>query len=367
MMTEVVTENTLAEYEEFIRSHPKGHFMQSSLWAKQKPDWSWVAIARRGQAGQIVGTLAMLIRKVPGIPYTLMYCCRGPVCDINDHDTVLDLIEGARQLARNFRSYCIKLDPDVLSDQADFRELLVSSGFRLLDKGKNFEGIQPRYVFRLNVEGKSEEELMASFSSKTRYNIRLAQRKGVEIRLANEAGLDDFSRLMVETGVRDGFVTRPRGYFANLLKNLGEHARLYMAYYGEIPIAGTIAIHFGDKVWYLYGASSNEHRNLMPNYLLQWTMIKWALELGCRIYDFRGVSGDLSEDNPLYGLYRFKRGFNGDFCEFLGEFDYVVNPIVYHAVDAGRKIMNYAMKKRYMFKNRSINKGAMEKGDAKEV
>jgi len=140
-----------------------------------------------------------------------------------------------------------------------------------------------------------------------------------------------------------------------------------MAYYGEIPIAGTIAIHFGDKVWYLYGASSNEHRNLMPNYLLQWTMIKWALELGCRIYDFRGVSGDLSEDNPLYGLYRFKRGFNGDFCEFLGEFDYVVNPIVYHAVDAGRKIMNYAMKKRYMFKNRSINKGAMEKGDAKEV
>jgi peptidoglycan pentaglycine glycine transferase (the first glycine) len=359
-MTEIVTENTLQEYEAFIAGHPKGHFMQSSLWAKQKPDWNWVAIVRRDPDGKIIGSLAMLVRKVPGIPYTLMYCCRGPVCDIDDKDTVLDLIEGARQLARNFRSYCIKLDPDVLSDKSGFRELLKSVGFRLLDEGKNFEGAQPRYVFRLNIGGKTEEELLASFSSKTRYNIRLAMRKGVEVKLANEKGLDDFSRLMIETGLRDGFVTRPKSYFAAMLKNLDEHARLYMAYHEGTAIAGSLAIHFGDKVWYLYGASSNERRNLMPNYLLQWTMIKWALELGCGIYDFRGVSGNLSEDNPLYGLYRFKRGFNGDFCEFLGEFDYVINPLVYHSVNAGRKVMNYAMKKRYTLKNRGKVKTAQK-------
>jgi lipid II:glycine glycyltransferase (peptidoglycan interpeptide bridge formation enzyme) len=293
-----------------------------------------------------------------------MYGCRGPVCDLDDRETVAELLEGAKQLARTFRSYCIKLDPDVTIDQTAFRDLLTSQGYRLLDEGKNFEGIQPRFVFRLNIEGKSEDELMAFFSSKTRYNIRLAQRKGVEVRLANEAGLDDFAALMLDTGLRDGFVTRPRSYFANILKNLGEHARLFMAYHEGTAIAGTLAIHFGDKVWYLYGASSNAHRNLMPNYLLQWTMIRWAAELGCRIYDFRGVSGDLSEDNPLYGLYRFKRGFNGDFCEFLGEFDLIVNPVVYAAVGIGRKAMNYAMTKRYRFRNRKkLHAQVAEGGD----
>ena len=74
-----------------------------------------------------------------------------------------------------------------------------------------------------------------------------------------------------------------------------------MAYSEGEAIAGTIAVHFGDKVWYLYGASSNSHRNLMPNYLLQWEMIRWAVETGCRLYDFRGISGDLSEENHLYG------------------------------------------------------------------
>ena len=108
-----------------------------------------------------------------------------------------------------------------------------------------------------------------------------------------------FSDLMLTTGVRDGFVTRKPEYFSAMLDNLGEHARLYMAFDpNDIPIAGTLAIHYGDKVWYLYGASSNEHRNLMPNYLLQWRMIQWAVETKCRIYDFRGVSGDVSEDNP---------------------------------------------------------------------
>lgn len=104
-------------------------------------------------------------------------------------------------------------------------------------------------------------------------------------------------------------MTRKPEYFAAMLDNLGEHARLYMAFDpNDTPIAGTLAIHYGDKVWYLYGASSNEHRNLMPNYLLQWRMIQWAVETNCRIYDFRGVSGDVSEDNPLYGLFRFKQG-----------------------------------------------------------
>ena len=118
---------------------------------------------------------------------------------------------------------------------------------------------------------------MASFHQKWRYNIRLAVKKGVEVRVCGKEMVPDFARIMLTTGVRDGFVTRPPEYFANMLDNLGEHARLYMAFHEGQPIAGTLAIHYGDKVWYLYGASSNEHRNLMPNYLLQWSMISGPL------------------------------------------------------------------------------------------
>lgn len=355
-MTEVVCDKNLAEYEQFIGSHPQGHFMQSSLWAKQKPDWTWAAIMRRDAEDRVVGSLAVLVRKIPGLPFTLMYGCRGPVCAPDDRDTINDLLAGVKHLARMFKSYAIKLDPDVAADNTQFTEMLTSFGFKRAGQGKNFEGAQPRFVFRLNIEGKTEEELLAFFSSKTRYNIRLAARKGVDVRLDNHDGIDDFSSLMIETGIRDGFVTRPASYFRNILDNLGDHARLYMAYFEGNPIAGTLAIHYGDKVWYLYGASSNEYRNLMPNYLLQWEMIKWAAELSCRIYDFRGVSGDLSEDNPLYGLYRFKRGFNGDLCEFVGEFDYVRSPLIYNGVKYGIKAMNRMMKAKYVVKNKKNRK-----------
>ena len=125
-----------------------------------------------------------------------------------------------------------------------------------------------------------------------------------------------------------------------------------MAFHEGQPIAGTLAIHYGDKVWYLYGASSNEHRNLMPNYLLQWTMIQWAIETGCRIYDFRGVSGDVSEDNPLYGLYRFKKGFGGEFTEFVGEMDLVLNKPAYLFEEKATSLFKDLRKAVYLFKNR---------------
>ena len=351
-MIEQVTPQTLAEFEAFVESHPKGHFAQSSLWAKQKPMWQWKALMSRDDDGAIRGALSVLVRKVPGTPYTLMYACRGPVCDVHETATLRELLDGARALAKSCRSYCLKIDPDVPSSDRAFFETMRAYGFRSKEGGKNFEAIQPRYVFRLALEGRTEEELLASFQQKTRYNIRLAQRKGVEVRIEGKTAVPEFARLMLETGVRDGFVTRQPEYFAAMLDNLGEHARLYMAYHEGVAIAGTLAIAYGDKVWYLYGASSNEHRNLMPNYLLQWNMIQWAVERGARIYDFRGVSGDLSEDNPLYGLYKFKKGFNGEFTEFVGELDLVLRPTVYFAVEHGTNFLREARRRAYLLKNR---------------
>ena len=220
-------------------------------------------------------------------------------------------------------------------------------------KGTEVTAAELKQLTDVNVEGKTEEELLAGFHQKWRYNIRLAQRKGVSVRICGKEMVPAFSELMLTTGVRDGFVTRQPEYFANMLDNLGEHARLYMAFDPEgTPIAGTLAIHYGDKVWYLYGASSNEHRNLMPNYLLQWRMIQWAVETGCSVYDFRGVSGDISEDNPLYGLYKFKKGFGGDFTEFVGEYDLVLKRTAWLIAEKGSVLYKNLNAKLYLLKNR---------------
>lgn len=354
-MTEYVNQNNLAEYEAFLQRHPEGHFAQSSLWARQKPAWSWKAILCRDTQGEIKGSVAFLIRKLP-LAGKMMYACRGPVCDLDDRETFHELMQAARQLAKEERAYSIKIDPDVPSSNTDFVQMLTEEGFRTRDTGKNFEAIQPKYVFRLYLNGRNEEEMLASFQQKWRYNIRLAVKKGVEVRICGKEMVDEFTRIMVETGVRDNFATRPASYFAAMLDNLGEHCRLYMAFHEGKPIAGTLAILFGDKVWYLYGASSNEHRNLMPNYLLQWNMIQWAIENNCRVYDFRGVSGDLSEDNPHYGLYRFKKGFNGEFTEFVGEYDYVHNKLAYLIAEKGSLAYKGLAAKLYMLKNRKKKK-----------
>jgi len=327
-MFEIINQNTLAEFEAFIAAHPKGHFLQSSRWAKVKSAWDFQAVAVRGDDGAIKGAMSVLIRKMPMVPYTLMYSARGPVCDPHDEKTLRELTEGMRALAKKHKAYALKMDPDILSSDAEYIAIMEKLGYQRHFGSKNFEGVQPGYVFRLNVKDKTEDELLQAFHSKTRYNLRLSVRKGVEVRICGKEMLETFSKIMDETGTRDGFIVRPKAYFESIMDELGENARLYMAFWEGRPIAGTLAIQFGNKVWYLYGASSNAYRNVMPNYQLQWEMIRWALETKCDIYDFRGVSGDLTPDNPLYGLYLFKKGFSGDLCEFCGEFEMVYKPAV---------------------------------------
>ena len=352
-MSEIITKEQIPEYEAFLQSHPKGHFAQSVLWAKQKPMWKWEAIVSRDQNGKIKGSLAVLIRKiVPGLPFTMMYGCRGPVTDLDDRETMKDLIDGAKKLAKQYHSYVIKIDPDVPSSETAYTKMLEELGFQLTGGGATFDAIQPQYVFRLNTEGKTSEELLMSLPQSTRRKVRAGAKKGVTVEIRGKEAVPDFARLMLETGVRDGFVTREASYFENMLDNLGEHARLYMAYYEGQAIAGTLAIWYGDKVWYLYGASSNEHRNLMPNYMLQWSMIEWAVEQGCRIYDFRGVPGRVGEDHPLYGLYKFKLGFGGDYVEFVGEMDMVLNHPVNWMITKGKPIFMDVRKKLYLLKNK---------------
>ena len=328
-MTEMITEYS-AEYEAFVQAHPKGHFCQSFLWSGVKPCWKWYGILCRGGDGKITGTMAVLVRRLSGLPWSMLYAPRGPVCNYDDAETLRALFSAAGALARREHAYKFTTDPDVSAPCPALAETLTAFGAVKKPPAAGFSNIQPQYVVRLELAGKTEAELLQAMHQKTRYNIRLARRRGVEIRRCGSEALSDFQRLMEETGQRDGFGIRPQAYFEALLKSLGEHARLYMAFLEDRPIAGAIAIGYGDKVWYLYGASSNQCRSAMPNYLLQWTMIQWALERGARLYDFRGIPPEMDEGN---GLWRFKRGWGGTRVEFIGEFERRISPLLCRLAD----------------------------------
>ena len=325
-------------------------------------------VIHRDENGKIIGSLSLLIRKIPVFPVSIMYSPRGPVCDIDDNDTLKCLLDGAKMVAKRYNSYVLKLDPDIKSDNEKFKTCLKDLGFKIFDNILGFEAIQPRYVFRLHIDGRTEEEILSSFHSKTRYNIRVAIKNGVEVRQCSVEDIDLFYSIMIETGTRDEFVIRSKEYFIRLLNSLGVSARLYIVFYQDKAVAGSIAIHYGDKVWYLYGASSNKYRNVMPNYLMQWEMIKWAIQENCRIYDFRGVVGHIDENHPQYGIYRFKKGFNGEFTEFIGSVEYIFKPFLYTVLEKAQRTFRTIRKKLFVRKHKesqttSVTSIVSEKGN----
>lgn len=350
-----LTKDFMEKYTAFIQEHPKGHFMQSQGWAKLKSSWTHEIIYVEDENGEIKGSMSLLIRKLPFLKYTMMYSPRGPVCDPHDAQTIKELLEKAKIVAKKHKSYVLKMDPDIEIEDREFEEIVRKMGFKVNQGLGNYDGIQPRFVFRLDLRDKTEEELMADFHHKTRYNIRLAHRRGVVCKIGSREDIAIFHELIVETGIRDGFIVRQQEYYEQVYDYLGsDHVRVFLAYYEDTPIAGSIAILWGNKCWYLYGASSNQMRNLMPNYLLQWEMIKWALESGCDLYDFRGVPGNLDENNPMVGLYRFKVGFKGKYTEFVGMLDYVFNPLIHFLAENGITFFRETRRKIYNFKNRIV-------------
>lgn len=339
MNTQIVDINNAAELDSFVASHPNGHFLQTSLWGKVKNDWKWFGVICRNESGEITGSMAVLLRKISKLPYHMMYAPRGPVCNFDDKETFSALIDAAKQEGKKYNAYQLKIDKDVPIDNEEYKAMAVAEGFKLKGRTVNFEDYQCRCVIRINLDGRTEDEVFAAFHSDHRRKIRIALKNNVEIKIHGSEMAETFYQLMKETCERDGFELRSAEYFARILDCFGDKARLYMAYYEGRPIAGAISVLWGDKLWYFYGASSNEDRKVMPNYLLQWEMIKWSIEAGCSIYDFRGVAGVIDENNPLFGLYRFKHRFDGSYVEFMGEMDLITNPSAAKIVKTAQKIM----------------------------
>ena len=325
----------------FLETNKKSHFLQSPEWAKVKSDWKHEMIIVE-ENGEIKGTMSILLRQIPVFNRYIMYAPRGFVCNEHDKETLQKLTLKAKEIAKKYKAFIFRLDPDISNEDEEFKIIAKELGYKFKKNIKNIDQvIQPKYVFRLNMSNKTEEELLASLNQKTRYNIRLALKKGVTTRIGTIEDIKIFYDIMKETGSRDNFFIRPIEYFKNLYNSMGDkHVRLIIAEHEGTPIAAVMPILYGNKVWYLYGGSSNKYRNLMPNYLLQFEMMKWGLENNCDIYDFRGVSGFKNENDPQYGVYRFKKGFNPDFIEFVNELYIIFNPLMNFIFNISQKIYN---------------------------
>ncbi|MEG1971922.1 MAG: peptidoglycan bridge formation glycyltransferase FemA/FemB family protein [Oscillospiraceae bacterium] len=325
---EILNKNQYDELDSFVEGNQNGSFMQCSLWGRVKKNWGFEAVVVRDESLNIIASAAVLIQKIPLINTCFLYAPRGPVCDFDNAEALWELKKGIDELAKKYNCHSFKMDPDALMENTKLIGVLKELGFSQSFGPDGFEGIQARFNYRLYLKNRSEEELMANLTQSCRRKLRIAMKSGVTIEVCGRDMLPRFHEIMEVTGKRDNFNIRPLSYFEGFLDALGEHARLYMGFYQGEPVCGAITTNYSGKVSYVYGASDNRNREVMPNYLMQWEMIKWAVETNCAIYDFQGVSGNLSpENNPMFGLYQFKNGFNGSLDELCGEFDYTYKPL----------------------------------------
>lgn len=315
-------------YNQFVRNHKGASLMQDLAWGEVKNNWKQEAVYIE-ENGKIIAAMMILIEKLPKINSYMMYAPRGPVCDIYDIELVKKLLVEVDKLAKDNKAFVLKIDPQIVYDEK-LEKMYKDAGFKV--SGKNCDNdslIQPLRNVVLNIDGKTEEELLKSFAEKTRYNIRLSNKKGIKVRYSRDIeDLKVFYEIYKITTVRDKIGCRSFEYFEKMLNVYDEkHLRIYIAEHEGDKLSGAIALNFGGELFYLYGASSNEKRNLMPNYAMQWEMIKWGLETNCQTYNFGGLL-TLDNDN---GLYKFKTGFCGvkGIEEYIGEIDKVYNNAVY--------------------------------------
>jgi lipid II:glycine glycyltransferase (peptidoglycan interpeptide bridge formation enzyme) len=329
-----------------LASLPNAHLLQSWEWGELKSKYGWEAQRLIWKDGNETPFAAAQILQrdllLPGISrrFSLLYCPRGPALRWSDPELRAQVLEDLQRITEIQKAVFLKIDPDlpISSVQPDAaqttsqnpagentREALEEKQWRA-----SVEQIQFRNTFLLDLS-EPEDQLLSGMKQKTRYNIRLAGRRGVSVRLGDLNDFDLLYRMYAETSVRDGFAIREPGYYHDAWGSFIQAgiAQPLIAQVDETPVAAVIVYKFADTSLYMYGMSGDQHREKMPNYLLQWEAIRWSKDEGCKVYDFWGAPETIHPEDPLWGLYRFKSGFGTRFVYTLGAWDYVAKPIPY--------------------------------------
>jgi lipid II:glycine glycyltransferase (peptidoglycan interpeptide bridge formation enzyme) len=352
---------------EFLKNYQTFSFLQLPCWAEVKSGWKSKSVGWFDER-KLVCVGLILIRNIPKTKWSLFYLPEGPVLDPDYAKNVVDWLTPLRDFAKESGAFNLKLGPQVtintwsastiksaISDNVyrQFKDvdpdrvnpfgneigtkLRNLGGKQIETDGEGFGDVQPRFVFAIDVQDKSDEELLASFSQEWRRNIKKAEKSEVKVRQATFSDLETFHTLYKETAKRDKFTPRPLNYFKQMWKSLNENSnnlaemRLYIAEQENICHAACLWVRVGKHVWYTYGASSTNGRELRPSNAIQWQMMRDARDAGAGIYDMRGIAATLNEKSPLFGLLRFKIGTGGKVIQYVGEWDFVLKPLIYKA------------------------------------
>lgn len=324
---------------------PGAHFLQTSEWAaaKEPVGWKPLPLVWKRPGGEICAAALVLTRSLTlagmRLPVRILYAPRGPLLDWSDRLLRRRVLDDLQGFARKQGAILMKIDPEVVTGlglPGTEDHQAVESGLAveedLLHKGWRYSSSQVQFRSTVVIDlAPSEEELLERMKQKTRYNVRLADRKGVKVRIAQPADLPNLYHMYAETSVRDGFVIREEAYYRRtwqVFMNSRLAEGLVASVDGE-DIAGVIIFRFGGRTWYVYGMSRDAHREKMPNYLLQWEAIRRARAAGCREYDLWGAPEKSSPDDPLWNVYRFKEGLGGQARLITGAWDYPARPALY--------------------------------------
>lgn len=328
-MPELSTE----QWEAFLSGFPSAHLLQTASWGELKAAFGWrvrrlaTHITLDSSSIPAACGAQVLFRRLP-LGFSIAYIPRGPV-----GTTWETLLPDLDRLCRAQRAIFLKVEPDLWEDGAGVPGGSgAPPGFQ-----PSGQAIQPPRTLLVDLRG-DEAEILNRMKQKTRYNIRLALKKGVVVRPIADIPL--FCRLVRITGERDRFGVHSQAYYQkvyDLFKGREECELLLAEYQGE-PLAALMVFAHGDRAWYFYGASADLHRDRMPTYILQWEAMRWARQRGCTQYDLWGVP-DQDEDSleanfnlrsdGLWGVYRFKRGYGGRLRRAAGPWDRVYWPWLY--------------------------------------
>ena len=310
-------------------SEKYSQILQSSAWGNVKGAFGWEPLQVTVAPDSAV---LLLKRRLPLIKKCFFYAPRGPLVDFLDPERVRKIFAAVRREADKHGALFLRMDPEIAEDDEAALKNLRAEG---LVKAK--KEIQPRSTYILDLTPELEK-IKSGFESKFRYNIHVAEKHGVKIeKRADEKGIEEFYDIYKETCSRQNFIIHPLSYYKQVRSEIIQKGRgaIFTAYCDGLPIASVIVFGFGARVWYMYGASLGSHRNLMPNNLLHWEIIRWAKSSGFREYDLWGIPSNPNPSHPLWGVYRFKKGFNATLHKFIGSYDLPFNGLLYKLFDRG--------------------------------
>lgn len=349
--------NLDSKWEKFLWQRPFSSILQSKKWGELKLNfgWEYELVCLENEDSIIAGAL-ILYKKLPLKLGYIAYIPRGPILEWTDEKLVDALMQKIITASKKKKAWAIWIEPDLLSADKNL-DALLPYGFAPTSRS-----IQPRQTIAIDISD-DELSILNRMKQKTRYNVRLAERKGITIRNGTVDDIETFYSVMLETGARDDFSVHSMEYYSRCLQlfsnknsiasnytsHYEQNVALFLAEYAGETVASMLIFKQGKMAWYLYGASSNKHRDKMPAYALQWQAVQWAKSNGCTIYDLWGIPDEepeflekefLDRDDGLWGVYRFKRGLGGQILKYAGLWEKPLNPFYSFLFQSMNKLLS---------------------------